>query len=508
MAGATNWQVPIIKEHQRVAFPIQSVPHYLADLSKAIAETVQVPVELPYFAALAVIATATNGKVQVNVANRYTESLSLYSVVFLGSANRKSQVIKILKAPLLELEADLVKAESGTRAQQLAEQRTYERNLESVQNRAGKAGVTDELLADLAAATEKLEQCKVKELPRILCDNVTPEKHAELIAIHGSIGHIEPEGDFFNGLARYSGDKAPQVTYLNKAHGGEPFRFDRRNGSSFYAEQPHAVIHVSTQRRDIANVRSNEVFTGTGFMNRFLFSAPQSLIGERFSQSPPLAAGQSESWSLLVTGLFKNCYNREPKVLTLEGQAYAMLLDFNEKLEPQLITTLLPIQGWAGKLAGACVSIAGLYELAANPHAATISTASLETALALAPYLIDQAIEVLTTPLEDKPARKILTYLIREAEKLQAEQSSNVGNVGALLSYTFTTRSVQSQFGKSAWLVASDKPAMTLRGLLIELQESYWIQQLPAESTDKGGRPKELWELNPQAALYINAGNV
>jgi hypothetical protein len=129
----------------------------------------------------------------------------------------------------------------------------------------------------------------------------------------------------------------------------------------------------------------------------------------------------------------------------------------------------------------------------------------MQSALALAPYLQAHALKALTPPTHDQPVMKVLAYLVKNAQALQVEQGSSVGSVGAIpaLTYQFTTRSIQLQFNKTAWLKLSDQPAMTVRGILQGLASDNWVRVVKTESTDKGGRPAEAWELHPQAHEYL-----
>jgi hypothetical protein len=68
-----------------------------------------------------------------------------------------------------------------------------------------------------------------------------------------------------------------------------------------------------------------------------------------------------------------------------------------------------------------------------------------------------------------------------------------------MASNQFTTRQLQQQFNKSSWLAHSDNQAATLRGLLVQLLKDHWLQLIPAQSTAQGGRPAELWAVNPKA---------
>jgi hypothetical protein len=500
MTQELNWGDPQGTQSDSVQFPIGSAPHYLADLCKAIALEVQVPIELPYFAAVSVLAAATNGKIEVVVKGRYKEHLSFYNIIGLGSGNRKSEVLKTLRLPLVEIEGDLIAQVKPERSRQIAERKAYEQALEGLQAKARSKGVTPSNMADIQAAREKLDKCRVQPLPKIFADNVTPEKHAALIAEQGSISIIEPEGGFFEGLSRYGNNKSAQVDYLNKSYGGESFRVDRQGGDSITAEQPHCVLHFSIQPHLILAIRNNADFIGTGFANRFLFSLPQSLIGNRSLDTPPVQSGLLEGWKMTIEGLFRSCYGQTMRQVTIDPHGYQLLRDFQEVLEPQLITNLLPIQGWASKLPGALVRIAALYELAANPHASLVSSDNVKAALALAPYLQAHALQALTAAPQDQPMHKVLAYLVDKQEAAQPQQSSSVGFVGAIPSYLFTTRQLQQHFNKSSWLAHSDNQAATLRGILTQLSKDHWLQLVPTQSTAQGGRPAELWAVNPKVS--------
>ena len=189
--------------------------------------------------------------------------------------------------------------------------------------------------------------------------------------------------------------------------------------------------------------------------------------------------------------------------LTIEPAGYLVLQNFQRELEGELVTTLLPVQGWAGKLAGQLVRIAALYQLAADPMATSISCENIKAAIALAPYLKEHALKALSAAAADQPAHKVITYLVSRAESLEPQEEDSVGSVGAIPSYQFTTRQLQQHFNKASWLAHSEQPAMTLRAILTELVKDYWLQLVPIESTGKGGRPSELWQLNPQAVSYF-----
>lgn len=492
------WENPTLSEKTFAQFPIESLPPFLGDFCKAIALEVQVPIELPFFAALSVISAATCGNVEVQVRGRYREALSFYSLIGLGSGNRKSEVLRTLKAPLLEIEKVQQDEVKPNRASQIAERKALEQALEGLQSKARNKGVTPSLHVDIQQAAKKVEDCRVMREPRIFADNVTPERHAALIATYNSIAIIEPEGGFFEGLSRYGKSNTPQVDYLNKSYGGEPFRFDRQHGEAIQAENPHAVLHFSIQPHIVREIKKNPHFTGTGFANRFLYSLPQSLIGQRSFETPPVAIGLIQGWQMSIAALHKACITNPGRQLTIEQSALALLKSFQEAIEPQLASRLQPIEGWASKLPGQLIRIAALYELAANPSAGSVSPESMEAAIFLAPYLEEHALKALAATGDELPAYKLLTYLVEKQESFKPLEIGSVGYVGAI-SYQFTTRTLHAQFNKNSFLRYSEGQATLLRGLLQELAKDYWVQRIEVEPGKQGGRPTELWAVNPKA---------
>ena len=93
----------------------------------------------------------------------------------------------------------------------------------------------------------------------------------------------------------------------------------------------------------------------------------------------------------------------------------------------------------------------------------------------------------------------------KQAEQIAAIEAQKSGrwlldtNRGAIPSYQTTTRQLQQQFGKSSWLAHSEQQAAMLRGLLVELAKDHWLQLVPVQSAPQGGRPAELWAVNPKA---------
>jgi hypothetical protein len=79
----------------------------LAKLVKSCADTFQVPLDFVLPIVCSVIATATRGKVKIQVRQDWQEPVSLFTAPLLEPSNRKSAVISFITKPLREIEKSL-----------------------------------------------------------------------------------------------------------------------------------------------------------------------------------------------------------------------------------------------------------------------------------------------------------------------------------------------------------------------------------------------------------------
>ena len=102
-----SWEKPHRLERELAAFDLKNIPPILGKLVKACSDTFQVPLDFVLPIACSVIATATRGKVKIEVRADWQEPLSLFTAPLLEPSNRKSAVIGFLTKPLREIEKSL-----------------------------------------------------------------------------------------------------------------------------------------------------------------------------------------------------------------------------------------------------------------------------------------------------------------------------------------------------------------------------------------------------------------
>ena len=85
-------------------FPVHALPPVLRDFVREVAETTQVPADMPAMAVLGVIAACTAGRYEVAL-TAHSEPCNLYLLCGMEPGERKSQTMKTVTAPLHEVEA-------------------------------------------------------------------------------------------------------------------------------------------------------------------------------------------------------------------------------------------------------------------------------------------------------------------------------------------------------------------------------------------------------------------
>ena len=326
--------------------------------------------------ALAACGAALAGKVRVVVRAGWTEPLNLYAVVALCSGERKSVVFRNALASVYDHEAARRIEMAPILAAAAAEHAVLEVRAKHL---AGKTAKTEDkaerarLLYEAKEAAHDLARHTVPEEPELVCDDVTPEKLAQLLHRQGGrMFQAAPEGTAFEICkGRYS-ETANFDVYL-KGHAGDPLRTGRVSRDREALDAPALSVALAVQPDVIRGLASEATLRTRGLLARFLYAIPRSIVGGRTIAPPPvperLAAGyraaMRELWS--TAGGIDESGKPVPHLLPFIPAASEAMRDFECWLEPLLAPgeELSLLAGWANKLAGAIARIAGVCHVAA-----------------------------------------------------------------------------------------------------------------------------------------------
>jgi replicative DNA helicase len=403
--GERGWTppIPLGAVGTLPTFPVQVLPGWLGEHVVAVATGTQTPPDLAGMLALAVLATVAAGAVEVQPRPGWQEPLCLFVAVGMDAGARKSSVFTAMTRPLADFERQQAAAALPGITETATLRRVAEQAAAHAEAAASKAPA-DQAEAKQAEAVARAAEAAnliVPPVPRWLADDATPEALAGLLATHGRIALLSPEGDVFDQMAgRYNPTTGPNLGVYLKGHAGDLLKVDRRGRPPEYVERPCLTIGLAVQPEVLRGLAGRPGFQGRGLLARFLYSLPPSLVGRRQAGAPPVPPAVADRYAVelqTVAASLTTPAGQDPTLLTLDPVAGELLLAFERDLEPRLAAgsgDLAHLAGWAAKLAGATCRLAGLLHLAGHVRAGwarPIGADTFTSAIRLADYLIEHA---------------------------------------------------------------------------------------------------------------------
>jgi replicative DNA helicase len=265
--SAAGWDAPIPLSTTAwpPAFPVQVFPEWLAEFVQAEATATQTPTDLAGMLVVTALAAGAGGLAEVEVRPGWREPLNLFTVTVLPSGNRKSAVFRDATGPLVNFDRDEADRMRAIIREALTTRRVAERQAEEATRQAGKVDGGAAELEAAVAAQAKAEAVHVPPTPRRLADDSTPEALASMLADHGRIALLSPEGGVFDMMAgRYQSGVGNLDVYL-KGHAGDPIRVDRKAPPrSEFVAAPALTIGVTVQPEVLRACRDRPGFRGRG----------------------------------------------------------------------------------------------------------------------------------------------------------------------------------------------------------------------------------------------------
>lgn len=493
-----EWANPIpLDAPYRPPFPINALPPTIRAFVEALAEETQTPADLPAMVALGTISAAVGGKFELIVEGSWSEPVHGQMLCVLDSANnRKSSVFRATTAPVRTYERQRAAEDRKIVARWQADRRVNESRLKKLEHQAAepdKPGRTkaSDLDLQIAALAEELAVERPPNITRIIADDATAEKLAQLLAEQGgALAVMSAEGGFFANIGGRYNDQ-PNLDTVLKGHAGDEIRVDRMGRDAEYVPRPALTICIATQPETIQELANIRGFVGKGAAARLWPSFPMSRVGARKLQTNPVPKNASHQWHSLISNLLAQPAStrtdsdgcRLPHELCLPHDARTLHLQFQEWIEPNLKDdgVLGSIKAWGGKLAGAAARIAALLHLAEHAHTGTpqtvaVSALTMERAITIAQYFAAHA--------------RIFYDGLGQHDDLDAART--VLQVIEQLGPTTTKREVYQQLrSRRAFtkVAALDAPLRTL--------EEHDLIRLRRERRNGSIRPSEVIELNP-----------
>lgn len=494
-----EWEQPIpLQEYKVPPFPVSIFPGWLQEYVKAEAEATQTPADLAGMLALAVLATAAQKKFNVVIRPGWVEPLNLWPLVAMPPASRKSVVFGDMMKTIFQYEKAKTEGLADTITNKQAEWDILEQSFQHLKARAAKSTdrqEREELTRGAQEVGRELAEIDVPAFPQLVADDITPEGAIKLMAEQGGkLSILSPEGGIFGILAgRYSGNV--NIENFLKAHAGDDVRVNRTNRKPDHIHKPALTLGLAVQPDVLKGIADIPGFRGRGFLARFLYALPGSMVGYRRTNPPPVP----ETIAKQYRGNVKKLLSLSPGTdeggkpaahsLTLSLAAGEQFKDFLEWLEPELKpgATLGDLTDWGGKLAGAVARIAGLLHLAENlndsaPWGVPIGATVMENAIRLG-----------------------RDYLIPQAKAAFAEMGVDADIENAKYVWTVIQAKGGREFKKQdvwQWTRGRFKKVEPLNMALAILVERKYLNEVIPEHKGPGRKPAPSYKINPHTYAY------
>ena len=143
-------------------------------------------------------------------------------------------------------------------------------------------------------------------MPQLLADDVTPEKLGALLASNDErivICSEEAGSLFAQAAGRYSRKGEADLDLWLKGYDGGQTRVARLTRESVTLARPALTAIVTPQPGVLASFAGHPEFVQRGFVGRWLFALPPSLIGTRMYQNRAIKAGVPEAYASAIRAL-------------------------------------------------------------------------------------------------------------------------------------------------------------------------------------------------------------
>ena len=519
--SGNRWPEPRPLSGRLPEFPTAALPGAVGRVVRSTAASTQTPPDLAAFAALAVLSAATRGSWEVRVRPGWSEQTALYLVALSDSGTRKSAVVSAVGSALNAITRDVRATEAETFAAATAHYKILESRAKAALDAAAKAGPghEDAAAADAEQLAVRLADTTPPRRTRLTCDDTTPEELARLMEGQGGpMAVLTAEGGLLGTLAgRYSKDGSANLDLVLKAYNGEHVMVDRVSREPLDIQRPFLAMGFVVQPDVIAAATKVREFTTRGLLPRMLFGWPATTVGTRANDAPEAPPEVEAEWTATVGKVYAAGQDAAtggtPGTVLLDADARASFdawrWPHEHRLHPDL-GDLADVAAWASKLPGTLVRVAALFALAERPGDAhpRVTGPEMAAALALAPYLVAHAREVLSSGAGRRDQLGTVLEWVRRAHR-SATRSADV-NLDSHRSVASVAIDGESRNGPSPFTFSVRELHRGLHGqdwvnqggdvedALTDLEDLGYVRRVPSPPAKRGRPESPRYQPNPR----------
>lgn len=344
--------IPLIPCSQQAApYPVHALPTIIRDAVLSFQRYGKQPLEMVVMSALSSMSLACQGLANIARDRKLKSPISLNIIVAAESGERKTTSDR----------------EFSSAAREWQKQRQEDMKEEVKIAAAGIKAYEAErngILANITRYTkngniDKAEQCKAQlkslelaaptmpVVPRLFYEDTTQEALIEALSKGWpSAALSSDEAAIVLGGHGFREEKAMQFFgCLNRLWDGNGYSRNRSTTSSFDLHGKRLSCNLMMQAtvlKQLLYVNDGQS-RGTGFLARMLFAAPNSTMGTRFYEEPPMHDHALDAFNVRIRTLLDmklpvkdNTMELEPVVLNLSAEAYVIWIAYYDEVEAQL----------------------------------------------------------------------------------------------------------------------------------------------------------------------------
>ncbi len=275
----TDWPTPtpLPERPEPTPLPLDALPTWITDHARAVAEQIQVPVDLPAIIALGALSAVLNGHVLVQATDGWVDGVNLYTAVLGRAGIGKSPAARHMLAPARDFEARQRERNAAAIREHEVERRALEKRMKDAEERYAK--LTEEApehqrtIATLGAQLAGMVRPPTGEM---FAGDATPEALVELLANNAERGAvIDTEGTLLSIIAGRYSSKA-NTEFVLKCWSGDTHNHRRvgRVGDPIHLREPRLAIVLALQPKRWLKVLEDRDLADVGLPDRFMVSYP------------------------------------------------------------------------------------------------------------------------------------------------------------------------------------------------------------------------------------------
>lgn len=428
-AAGGPWE-PIEKMKEDVQndmpFPVDMLPSTIQEMVKAVSVQLQVPEAMPAMFALGVLSAAVGSGCDIQINRDWLEPLNLWAVVSADSSERKTQVRKVMCAPLVELERELREQAKDDIAADALKHERIEARLKTLKGKDAKGQLTPEEEQEYKELHKAFTNHIPVTAPRLVIDDCTPEALVEVLRNNrGCAAMISDEPGIF-GRVKSRPDRDSGIEIYLSLFSGTDIRQNRIGRGETFVQNPRLSCLVCSQPDVLIDAIQDRELHGRGFFARWLYADMRALsrVGWRDLNPPEIPEAVKEAYHALIDELYEEPpeQGQQRKTVTFSPEALELFQQYHANNEKGLRPGghLYRMKAWGGKLTGQTARIAGLLHAAAVGAGfadAPVSGVTMQLAGEISVWLYHQARILFDEAGEETPELYVLNFLRKYGEE-------------------------------------------------------------------------------------------